>query len=81
MRYRNTRQLLEAYIAKYLMRTFNEFLGRGTGQSVMQHIHLGQQADVLHRIASHKRDDGRTAPILDGTARQKLRDTACHLGT
>jgi hypothetical protein len=54
VRYRNTRQPLEAYIAKYLMRTLHEFLGRGTGQGVMQHVHLGQQGYVSQRVAAGK---------------------------
>ena len=52
----------------------------GSGQGVMQRVHLGQQPDVACRIAPGKGGGGRAAQDFDPSLLQELRDTARNLG-
>ena len=46
----------------------------------MQRVHLGQQPDVVCRIAPGKGGGGRAAQVFDPSLLQELRDTARNLG-
>jgi len=74
-------QPLVAGVAEHLVHALAQLARGRSRERAVQRIHLGQQANVLRRVAPRKGLHRCPAAVLDDTRAAELGDGAGHLGS